>query len=145
MQKIICILFLCLTLFGAIPNSCFCAAQSAQVFVKEFYEWYFVEDYYISAALKQEKIEKYVDKKTLEYVSKHVDCSEINYFTQVGGYFIGYKNASVAVGDVLSMIDGVYVVPVTFSKEGLHTTVIVFIKKDEDTFKITKVANIYPY
>ena len=145
MPTIICILFLCLTLLGAIPNAGYSAGQSPQAFVKEFYEWYFVEDYYISDALKQEKIEKYIDKQALEYISKHVDCSEINYFTQVGGFFIGYQNASVVVGDVLSMIDGVYVVPVTFSKEGLHTTVIVFVKKDEDTFKITKVANIYPY
>ena len=143
-QLVICVFtwLLCLGFFC--PNAAN-AAQTPQEFVKEFYEWYFIEDYDFSDALKQDKLAEYVDEKLIAELRQEEKCHEMSYFTQMGPFFIGFKNAKVHVGGVLHMTNDVFVVPVTITKESIEKIVIVYVHKQDGTFKIHSVSDAYPY
>ena len=143
-QIVICVLtsMLCLGIFCPREAD---AAQTPQEFVKEFYEWYLIEDYDFSDALKQDKLAEYVDEKLIEELRQEEKCREMSYFTQMGPFFIGFKNAKVRVGGVLPMTDDVFVVPVTINKESIEKIVIVYVHKKVGTFKIHSVSDAYPY
>ena len=143
-QIVICVLtsMLCLGIFCPREAD---AAQTPQEFVKEFYEWYLIEDYDFSDALKQDKLAEYVDEKMIEELRQEEKCREMSYFTQMGQFFIGFKNAKVRVGDVLPMTDDVFVVPATITKESIEKIVIVYVHKKDGTFKIHSVSDAYPY
>ena len=134
-QIVICVLtsMLCLGIFCPREAD---AAQTPQEFVKEFYEWYLIEDYDFSDALKQDKLAEYVDEKMIEELRQEEKCREMSYFTQMGQFFIGFKNAKVRVGDVLPMTDDVFVVPATITKESIEKIVIVYVHKKDGTFKM---------
>lgn len=142
-------IFICV-LTGMLCLGIFCpkavdAAQTPQEFVKEFYEWYLIEDYDFSDALKQDKLAEYVDEKLITELRAEEKCHEMSYFTQMGPFFIGFKNAKVRVGGVLPMTDDVFVVPVTINKESIEKIVIVYVHKKDGAFKIHSVSDVYPY
>ena len=141
---LICVLtgMLCLGIFY--PKAAD-AAQTPQEFVKEFYEWYLIKDYDLSDALKQDKLAEYVDEGLIAVLRKEEKCHEMSYFTQMGPFFIRFKNAKVRVGDVLPMTDDVFVVPATITKESIEKIVIVYVHKKDGTFKIHSVSDAYPY
>ena len=112
---LICVLTSMLYLGIVCPKSAD-AAQTPQEFVKEFYEWYLIEDYDFSDALKQDKLAEYVDEELIAELRQEEKCHEMSYFTQMGPFFIGFKNAKVHVGGVLPMTNDVFVVPVTIPK-----------------------------
>ena len=121
------------------------AAQTPQEFVKEFYEWYIIKDYDLSDALKQDKLAEYVDEGLIAVLREEEKCHEMSYFTQMGPFFIRFKNAKVRVGDVLPMTGDVFVVPATITKESIEKVVIVYVHKKDGTFKIHSVSDAYPY
>ncbi len=121
------------------------AAQTPQEFVKKFYEWYLIKDYDLSDALKQDKLAEYVDEELIAELREEEKCHEMSYFTQMGPFFIGFKNAKVHVGGVLHMTNDVFVVPVTITKESIEKIVIVYVHKKDETFKIHSVSDAYPY
>ena len=105
------------------------AAQTPQEFVKKFYEWYLIKDYDLSDALKQDKLAEYVDEELIAELREEEKCHEMSYFTQMGPFFIGFKNAKVHVGGVLHMTNDVFVVPATITKESIEKIVIVYVHK----------------
>ena len=141
---LICVLtgMLCLGFFS--PKAAD-AAQTPQEFVKEFYEWYLIKDYDLSDALKQDKLAEYVDEGLIAVLREEEKCHEMSYFTQMGPFFIRFKNAKVRVGDVLPMTGDVFVVPATITKESIEKIVIVYVHKKDGTFKIYSVSDAYPY
>lgn len=143
-KMLICVLASMLYLGVLCPKAAN-AVQTPQEFVKEFYEWYLIEDYDFSDALKQDKLAEYVDEKMIEELRQEEECREMSYFTQMGQFFIGFKNAKVRVGDVLPMTDDVFVVPATITKESIEKIVIVYVHKKDGTFKIHSVSDAYPY
>ena len=58
---------------------------------------------------------------------------------------MAFKDCRVVVKDVLTMADGVFVVPVMFKKENFESAVIAYVKKADSGFKIASVSDIYPY
>ena len=141
---LICVLTSMLYLGIVCPKSAD-AAQTPQEFVKEFYAWYLIKDYDLSDALKQDKLAEYVDEGLIAVLREEEKCHEMSYFTQMGPFFIRFKNAKVRVGDVLPMTDDVFVVPATITKESIEKIVIVYVHKKDGTFKIHSVSDAYPY
>ena len=119
------------------------AAQTPQEFVKEFYEWYIIKHYEQNDILENEKLPEYVDDALIAYLKKK-GSSDLYYFTQMGET-LEFKESCIFVKSVLSMADGVFVVPVTFKGKDFENYVIVYIKKTESSFKIASISDAYPY
>ena len=119
------------------------AAQTPQEFVKEFYEWYIIKHYEQNDILENEKLPEYVDDALIAYLKKK-GSSDLYYFTQMGET-LEFKESCIFVKSVLSMADGVFVVPVTFKGKGFEYYVIAYIKKTESSFKIASISDAYPY
>ena len=119
------------------------AAQTPQEFVKEFYEWYIIKHYEQNDILENENLPKYVDESLIAYLKKK-GSSDLYYFTQMGET-LEFKESCIFVKSVLSMADGVFVVPVTFKGKGFEYYVIAYIKKTESSFKIASISDAYPY
>ena len=119
------------------------AAQTPQEFVKEFYEWYIIKHYEQNDILENENLPKYVDESLIAYLKKK-GSSDLYYFTQMGET-LEFKESCIFVKSVLSMADGVFVVPVTFKGKDFENYVIVYIKKTESSFKIASISDAYPY
>ena len=119
------------------------AAQTPQEFVKEFYEWYIIRHYEQNDILENEKLPEYVDESLIAYLKKK-GSSDLYYFTQ-RGETLEFKESCIFVKSVLSMADGVFVVPVTFKGKDFECYVIAYIKKTESSFKIASISDAYPY
>jgi len=120
------------------------AAQTPQEFVKGFYEWYIIKHYEVDDILEEEKLPEYVDDSLIAYLKRR-GPSDIYYFIQFGSSTMAFKDCRVVVKDVLTMADGVFVVPVMFKKENFESAVIAYVKKTDSGFKIASVSDIYPY
>ena len=120
------------------------AAQTPQEFVKEFYEWYIIKHYEFQDILENEKLPEYVDESLIAYLKKR-GSSDLYYFLQHGSSTSVFKECRIVVKDALKMTDNVFVVPVTFKKEGYERVVIAYVKKVESGFKIASVSDAYPY
>ena len=119
------------------------AAQTPQEFVKEFYEWYIIKHYEQNDILENENLPKYVDESLIAYLKKK-GSSDLYYFTQMGET-LEFKESCIFVKSVLSMADGVFVVPVTFKGKDFEYYVIAYIKKTESSYKIASISDAYPY
>lgn len=137
------------------PQVGYCAEQTPEKFVLEFYAWYFKVDKGAELAEKNGEIYAYVDKTVVE-IAKNEAGAEY-YFTKMYSYSAAWDTVEVIAGDSVTMSGGVIVVPVTFRLDGENGTsanaqevcddyqVIVFIKQENSDFRIIKVVDCYPY
>ena len=131
------IIFLCI----CSPRSTFCTFQSPDLFVYNFYKWYFEFERTEVQPLQNDDIYKFACNKLVNIIREEKD---IYYFTQGITGFGQWKDIKVFVHKHIVLDDSFIVVPV--SLKSLDTRdIIVFLKRDGDSFKITKVSDLYPY
>ena len=101
--------------------------------LKNFVRWYIIKHYEQNDILENENLPKYVDESLIAYLKKK-GSSDLYYFTQMGET-LEFKESCIFVKSVLSMADGVFVVPVTFKGKDFEYYVIAYIKKTESSLK----------
>jgi len=125
----------------------FCAEQTPEQLVRDFYAWYFKADTQTEVALFNDEIYKYVAKETVDYARRTI-LDDVTYFTKFG-IDIAWEKMPMILGQKITMADDRYVIPVAFkwpseSRREDHL-LVVYVKKENDTFLIYKVSDIYPY
>jgi hypothetical protein len=138
-------LLLFLLFFYAQPA--FCAEQTPEQLVRDFYAWYFKTDTQTEVALFNDEIYKYVAKETVDY-ARRMFGGIPNYFLKFGTD-IAWKKMPMTLGQKTAMADDRYVIPVTFKwpPEDREDDIllVVYVKKENGIFLIYKVSDIYPY
>ena len=132
----------------------YCAGQSPQQFVQDFYIWFFKADAGRTPAYKKDEIYAYVDKNTVAYVRDQSRMESACYFTRANMEMGKWKNVKTFVGEPIFMHNNIVALPVKFYIKGEEKYfenfsedfyVLVFIKKYNKTFRIIKISDIYPY
>lgn len=142
MQNImVCIVLVCV-LCGFSARDGYCAEQTPEQFVRDFYAWYFVADRGEDMAEKNDAIYKYVARPLVADV--RADTSGIYYFTKVGSYGARWDGVVVDVKDAVGIGGGVFMVPVEFVLGQERRNVIILVKNYDGEVKIFKVMDVYP-
>lgn len=137
----ICVALACaLCGYGAVDS--YCAEQSSEQVVRDFYAWYFVMNRGQDMAEKNDAIYKYVAKPLVADV--RADTSGIYYFTKVGSYGARWVDVVVDVKDAVGIGGGVSMKPVEFVLGQERRNVIVLVKIYDGELKIFKVMDVYP-
>ena len=129
-------------------NQGYCKQQTPEQLVRDFYAWHFEKIREDKPYEQKPAIYAYVTKETIEYIDGD-KYSTTDYFTKIGMYSYAWRNVKVKTGQVIAMSNDMFVVPVTFKiKDGNYQEdffVVAFVKKENGSFYITKVVDIYPY
>ncbi|MCL1939941.1 MAG: hypothetical protein FWG04_04705 [Desulfovibrionaceae bacterium] len=140
-------LLLLLLFFNAQPA--FCAEQTPEQLVRDFYAWFFKTDTETEVALFNDKIYTYVAKETVDYARRMIGVGDgLAYFTKFG-VDIAWEKMPMTLGRQIAMADDRYVIPVSFKwpsedrEDDIH--LVVYVKKENGKSLIYKVSDIYPY
>ena len=125
------------------------AEQTPEQFVQDFYAWYFKVDTGETPAYKNDGIYTYVEKKTVEYVREQARMSSICYFTKTNTDWIAWKSVKIFVSESIKMYDDVFFMTVRFDLKDENDSdnfyVMVFVKKENNSFYIIKASDVYMY
>ncbi len=145
----ICSLLVMLSLF---PGQGYCAAETPEQFLKNFYVWYITTDKGANQALKDEDIYRYVARETVEKIKNRPSeygYDKSDYFLKMVDPPLSMSGVNIAVGKVTNMGTDTFVAPVaitvTFDGKHLGTEhVVVIFEKIGSDFIILKCMDIYP-
>ncbi len=125
-----------------------CEAQTPEQLVRDFYAWYFEADKGPVAAEDKPEIYKYVAAKAVKYI-KYFPPENVSYFVKANTFNAIWEKPKIIVGKSVLMAGDMYIIPVTFKlrDENYHEDyhVVVFAMKENGSFYIIKVTDIYPY
>lgn len=143
MQNIMVRIVLACVLCGCSARAGYCAEQTPEQLVRDFYAWYFVADRGEDMAEKNDEIYKYVAKALVTDV--RTDTSGIYYFTKVGSYGSLWTGVVADVKNAVGIGGGVFMVPVEFVLGQERRNVIALVKSYDGELKIFKVMDVYPF
>jgi len=141
-NSICTIIFLSLVLLH--PHNGYCAKQTPEQFVSEFYQWYFKANSGKELADRNDEIYKYVAKQTVDDIRRKVDNTDIYYFTKVNSYSWNWKNVRSIIHPARAIGNKLYVTHVTFDTGYNKNDVIVSLTKEDGKFYIRSVEDVYP-
>jgi hypothetical protein len=112
-----------------------------------FYTWFFKHDNDQTYPLREQAIYSYVAKGTVERLKSEYTHGGppqgVDYFLKVQDYDPNDWTKNIATHPTV-MLGDVAVVPVTFGSKD-KTSVLVFLRKQDGRWKITKVDNTWDY
>lgn len=114
---------------------------------KAFYSWYIRTSSELKYPLLDGQIFTYVEKRTVDRLRSDFRRGELpgdgDYFTKVQDYDEKDWMENIAVHPAI-MLEGVVVVPVTFGSSD-KVSVLVFLRKQDNNWKIMKVEDTQDY
>jgi hypothetical protein len=122
-------------------------AITPETSVTAFYTWFFKHDNDQTYPLRESMIYSYVSKKTVERLNSEYDHGGppqgVDYFLKVQDYDPRDWAKNISVHSAIFLGDAA-VVPVTFGSTN-KTSVLVFLRKQEGRWKITKIDDTCDY